>query len=418
MSRGRIERGPMGADVVGANFTQIYNDAIRDHRLSWKARGVLTWLLSHKEGFGISVGSLVAGGPEGEKAVYSALRELEALRYLKRVQEQDPETKKFTAMVYRITDIPDGATIHVPSPWAEEAESSRSQPVAQNRKSAKADEGDDVPTSRDRQNRRDASGRAAGAAHKKTTPSEDQGLPAPQEPLKNTTSSPSPLQGESSPAAPDEDEEETAVPPSAGTAPPAGHPLITWETEQYMGEPEEPPAPKVTVDPGRIVDQLPWPRGVQPRGTTRVELCEAVQRLLEASWTRKQIERLIASEVVWSKANYPPKVVLSVLNRQDGQMATTSQEQDIARLEAELAEQRAAIAACPDCNEGGFLEYWKASRDGELRTGGWHGHGDKDLNRLLYRLRNRAEVEQVARWNAETGKSVQDELRRAFRSGS
>lgn len=79
-----IQRGVLPSD----NFVMISNQWVRDRRLGWKARGILTWLASHTVGFKISETSIVNAGPEGKAAVRAAVRELEELGYLVRTQQR------------------------------------------------------------------------------------------------------------------------------------------------------------------------------------------------------------------------------------------------------------------------------------------------------------------------------------------
>lgn len=122
MSRpvGRIKRGPMAADVIGMNFTQVFNKAARDKRLSRRARGLLLELLSHQDGFGVSIEGLVAQGPEGRDAIRAAIAELEKYGYLHRERERDPETGRLGDSVYAVTDMPEGLVLTAAAPWVEE----------------------------------------------------------------------------------------------------------------------------------------------------------------------------------------------------------------------------------------------------------------------------------------------------------
>jgi hypothetical protein len=103
----RFQRGTMGADIFKEHFTQIFNGAMRDRRLSAKARGILGWSLTHKSGFSFSVASMVKAGLGGTEAVRTGLIELEKHGYLTRHRERD-DKGRLGQTVYLLTDIPDG----------------------------------------------------------------------------------------------------------------------------------------------------------------------------------------------------------------------------------------------------------------------------------------------------------------------
>lgn len=68
------------------HFTQIPNDWLRDNRLSFKARGILSMIMSHREGWSLSINSIAAQNQEGKDAIRSAIQELEETGYLYRTQ--------------------------------------------------------------------------------------------------------------------------------------------------------------------------------------------------------------------------------------------------------------------------------------------------------------------------------------------
>lgn len=105
MSTPCIQRGPMTAEVLERDYTRIGNRLLRDRRLSFKAKGIFTWMASHKDGFGVSPESIAAAGTDGISAVKSALRELEEHGYLTRSQVR-AGGGKMGATTYRITDMP------------------------------------------------------------------------------------------------------------------------------------------------------------------------------------------------------------------------------------------------------------------------------------------------------------------------
>ncbi len=85
------------------HFTITPNAWARDTRLSRRARGLLTELLSHRPGWEITTESLIEGGPEGRDAIRGALAELEAAGYLTREQRRD-ESGKLGVVDHVITD--------------------------------------------------------------------------------------------------------------------------------------------------------------------------------------------------------------------------------------------------------------------------------------------------------------------------
>ncbi|OUC97372.1 hypothetical protein [Streptosporangium minutum] len=76
------------AELPTDHFTTVSNRWVRDKRLTWKARGVLAWLASHKVGFRISENTLIAAAPDGRDAVRGAIRELETHGYLVRERQR------------------------------------------------------------------------------------------------------------------------------------------------------------------------------------------------------------------------------------------------------------------------------------------------------------------------------------------
>lgn len=70
-------------------FTSIDRRTIRDKRLSFKARGVLVWLLDKPDDWHTSVELLAAESPEGAFSVRSACKELEQFGYLRRVRRHE-----------------------------------------------------------------------------------------------------------------------------------------------------------------------------------------------------------------------------------------------------------------------------------------------------------------------------------------
>lgn len=85
-----IVRGPRKK----RGFTVLDNDALRDARLTFRARGLLAFLLSQEPGYRVNSTDLSSVGGEGRDAIRAALSELEQYRYLVRekVRKSDGTT--------------------------------------------------------------------------------------------------------------------------------------------------------------------------------------------------------------------------------------------------------------------------------------------------------------------------------------
>jgi hypothetical protein len=70
-------------------YTRVPNAWLRDPALSFKAKGLLAYLLSHRDGYPLTADDIIATFPEGKSAVYGMIRELEERGYLRRVQRRD-----------------------------------------------------------------------------------------------------------------------------------------------------------------------------------------------------------------------------------------------------------------------------------------------------------------------------------------
>ena len=86
------------------NFTIISNTHLRDKKLSLKAKGLLTLMLSLPDNWDYSVNGLACICKEGKVAVQNTLDELEENRYLVRTKERN-QHGRFTC-VYEIYEIP------------------------------------------------------------------------------------------------------------------------------------------------------------------------------------------------------------------------------------------------------------------------------------------------------------------------
>ena len=81
------------------NYSVVHNELIEDERLSWKARGLLIYLLSKPDHWRTSTAHLASVSPEGIHAVRTGLQELERAGYVKRLKKQNPSGQWATQTV-------------------------------------------------------------------------------------------------------------------------------------------------------------------------------------------------------------------------------------------------------------------------------------------------------------------------------
>lgn len=87
------------------DYTIINNTFIKDCRLSWKAKGLMTYFLSLPDDWTIHLSEIEKHATDGKSALRSAINELKELGYLK--AEQQRENNRFAEMVYIIIENPD-----------------------------------------------------------------------------------------------------------------------------------------------------------------------------------------------------------------------------------------------------------------------------------------------------------------------
>lgn len=91
------------------NYTVMSNYHLKDARLSFKAKGLLSFMLSVPETWKFSVEGLAACSGDGIDSVASGLKELEACGYLKRSRVRDA-SGKLGAAVYDFYEVPEDET--------------------------------------------------------------------------------------------------------------------------------------------------------------------------------------------------------------------------------------------------------------------------------------------------------------------
>jgi hypothetical protein len=81
-----IIRGALSPD----NYTIVPNEWLRDQRLSYKAKGILAYIMSHRADYELTVEQMVEQSSDGAGAIYSGLKELVDVGYLLRERRRNP----------------------------------------------------------------------------------------------------------------------------------------------------------------------------------------------------------------------------------------------------------------------------------------------------------------------------------------
>lgn len=104
----RVQKGENPhANVTRASIDEL---PINDTRLSWKARGLLLYLLSKPNGWEVSVSQLVDQAPDGLTAVRSGIKELIEAGYM--VQTIQRQNGRIVAWDYDVYERPHVRTKH------------------------------------------------------------------------------------------------------------------------------------------------------------------------------------------------------------------------------------------------------------------------------------------------------------------
>lgn len=100
---------------VRSNFTTLPNELIHDHRLSWKALGILVFVLSFPDNFRFRLSHLSKQKASGRDATRTGIKELQVAGYL-RIQRERGERGKFSHTIWLVSDQPEFSSPSSDSP--------------------------------------------------------------------------------------------------------------------------------------------------------------------------------------------------------------------------------------------------------------------------------------------------------------
>ena len=92
------------SDKQEGNFTLVPNDLIYDNRLSWKAKGLLLYLLSKPPNWKPHPGDLLKQSTDGTDSIKSGMKELRKYGYAEIILKR--QQGKFTSREYVIYESP------------------------------------------------------------------------------------------------------------------------------------------------------------------------------------------------------------------------------------------------------------------------------------------------------------------------
>lgn len=88
------------------DYTVMSNYHLKDKRLSLKAKGLLSWMLSNNDDWDYSLAGIVACCKEGETTVNTALRELQEFGYVQIIKNKPSKDNNRIHYDYNVYEIP------------------------------------------------------------------------------------------------------------------------------------------------------------------------------------------------------------------------------------------------------------------------------------------------------------------------
>lgn len=140
-------------------YARIHNAVLEDSDLSFKAKGILCYLLSKSDDWEVYQAQLSRLGPDGETAVRSGLKELIEAGYVHRFQTKDG-SGKFGQYLYIICEEP-RSNVEATETWFSDLGKSDT---------GKSDTGKSRPTNNSSKPTKDDTNKRGGHAREKGTP--------------------------------------------------------------------------------------------------------------------------------------------------------------------------------------------------------------------------------------------------------
>ena len=88
------------------NFTMVSNDILNDHRLSGKAKGILSYLLSKPDGWEAKIEDLYKKASDGYSSLRSGIDDLILCGYMELKNVYNEKENKFTGRYYEFNEVP------------------------------------------------------------------------------------------------------------------------------------------------------------------------------------------------------------------------------------------------------------------------------------------------------------------------
>lgn len=89
------------------NFVMIDKTFLEDERLSFKAKGILAYLLSKPDNWKVIVGNLVKYSKDGKSAVYAGLKELKECGYYVKTPIRSEDGRRISRWESTVYEVPD-----------------------------------------------------------------------------------------------------------------------------------------------------------------------------------------------------------------------------------------------------------------------------------------------------------------------